>query len=160
MGDWLFEFVWSYRVRGEAKRKLREGDQDATLFAQRTGDWSGLIHRKHQHFGLEGIMMDSQGGGQLIWPELNKGRQRIDGVERECVPIAAVGDNSVGNAHFILALFKKEFLEPLFPAMAPGVDGLLTAAHLCFQDAVAHGEILYPKPYNERPAAETALWVP
>jgi hypothetical protein len=155
--DWLFEFVWSYRVRGQ--RRL-EGDPDQFYYAQRAGHWSGLIHKKHQQFKFDGILMDSQGGGQLIWPELNKGQQTIDGVERKCTPIATVGDSSVGNAHFILALFLKEYLEPLFPAMAPGVDGLLTAAHTAFQDAVQHGEILYPKPFNDRPASETELWTP
>lgn len=153
--DWKFEFVWSYRVRGQ--RKL---GSDETLYAQRAGDWSGIIHKKHQAFGFEGILMDSQGGGQLIWPELNKTRQTIDGVDRECTPIATVGDSSVGNAHFILALFLKEYLDPLWPAMAPGVDGLLTAAHTAFQDAVQHGEILYPKPFNDRPAHETERWSP
>ena len=158
--DWLFEFVWSYRVRGERNKKaLRDAEAEAeTLFAQRAGDWSGLIHQTHQRFNLDGIMMDSQGGGQFIWPELNKTRQRIGGMDRECVPIAAVGDSSVGNAHFILCMFKKEFLDALWPLMSPGVDGLLTAAHLAFQDMVAHGEILYPKPYNDRPASETAGW--
>jgi hypothetical protein len=160
-GDWLFEFVWSYRVRGQRNLRLATGgdeDREAYFYAQRAGEWSGLIHKKHQAFKFDGILMDSQGGGQLIWPELNKGRQLIDGVDRQCTPIAAVGDSSVGNAHFILALFLKEFLEPLWPAMAPGVDGLLTAAHTAFQDAVAHGEVLYPKPFNERPASETAGW--
>lgn len=156
-GDWLFEFVWSYRVRGQ---RPRPGQEDEIFYAQRAGEWSGLIHKKHQHFKLDGILMDPLGGGQQIWPELNKARQLIDGMERQCTPIATVGDSSVGNAHFILALFLKEYLEPIWPAMAPGVDGLLTAAHTAFQDAVQHGEILYPKPFNDRPASETQLWVP
>ena len=161
--DWLFEFVWSYRVRGQRALVTSAGDtegMDAHLFAQRAGEWSGFIHKKHQHFKFDGILMDPMGGGQQIWPELNKVRQTVDGIDRDCTPIATVGDSSVGNAHFILALFLKEYLEPLWPAMAPGVDGLLTAAHTAFQDAINHGEILYPKPFNDRPAHETERWMP
>ena len=155
-GDWLFEYVWAYRVRGERKKLNQTGDE--FFFAQRTGDWSGLIHKKHQHFNFDGITMDSQGGGQLIWPELNKSVQRIDGIERQCVPIAAVGDNSVGNAHFMLTLFRREFFDLLWPALNPGVDGLYTAAHMAFREAVDHAEVLFPKPYNERPKKETETW--
>ena len=106
--DWLFEYVWAYRVRGE---RARPGQEDEYYFAQRAGDWSGLIHQKHQHFNFDGIMMDSQGGGQLIWPELNKTQQRINGVDRTVTPIATVDDSSVGNAHLILCLFLREHCE-------------------------------------------------
>ena len=154
-GDWLMEFVWGYRVRGE---RAKPGQEDEHFFAQRAGDWSGLIHQKHQHFNFDGIMMDSQGGGQLIWPELNKAMQRINGAERAVTPIATVDDSSVGNAHLILTLFMRDYLEPLWPILNPGVDSLYTAAHNSFREAVEHGEVLFPKPFNERPAAETAGW--
>ena len=155
--DWKWEFVWAYRVRGQIRER---GDSDATLFAQRAGDWSGIIHGKHLHFNFDGIMMDSQGGGQMIWPELNKNRQRIAGVEREVTPIAAPGEGSIGSAHYILMLFLREYLDELWPALAPGVDSLYTSAHLAFRDAIEHGEILFPKAFNERPASETAGWSP
>jgi hypothetical protein len=155
LSDWLFEYVWAYRVRGP---KVRKHQDEGVFFAQRTSEWSGLIHRCHQHFGLAGIMMDSQGGGQFIWPELNKGRQTIGGIERECVPIATVDDSSVGNAHFILTLFMREYLEPIWPILAPGVDSLLTAMHTAYQESVEHAELLFPKPFNERPRSETEGW--
>ena len=154
-GDWLFEFVWAYRVRGQVRPGAEEAE---TMYAQRSGDWSGLIHAKHLHFNLAGILMDSQGGGQLIWPELNKGRQRIAGADRAVTPIAAPGEGSVGHAHYILMLFLREYLDTLWPALAPGGDSLYTSAHLAFRDAVEHGEILFPRPYNERPASETSMW--
>ena len=152
--DWLFEYIWAYRVRGPKVRKEDAG----VFFAQRTGDWSGLIHKKHQHFNFAGIMMDSQGGGQFIWPELNKGRQTIDGVDRQCTPIATVDDRSVGNAHFILTLFLRVYLEPLWPLLGPGVDSMLTAMHTAMQEAVEHAEVLFPLPFNERPRSTTEHW--
>jgi hypothetical protein len=153
--DWLFEFVWGYRVRGE---RPRPGQEDEYYFAQRAGDWSGLIHQKHQHFNFDGIMMDSQGGGQLIWPELNKTQQRINGVDRAVTPIATVDDSSVGNAHLILCLFLREHCELVWPILNPGVDSLYTSAHNALRDMVQHAEVLFPKPYNDRPGTETAGW--
>jgi hypothetical protein len=153
--DWLFEYVWAYRVRGE-RPKL--GEEDSFLFAQRAGDWSGLIHKKHKHFNFDGIMMDSQGGGQMIWPELNKTMQRIDGMQTAVTPIATVDDSSVGNAHFILCLFMREYCELLWPVLSPGVDSLYTAAHNVMRDMVLHAELLFPQPFNERSASETAQW--
>ena len=154
-GDWLFEAVWAYRVRGQ---RAQLGHEDEHLFAQRAGDWSGLIHHKHQQFHFDGIMMDSQGGGQMIWPELNKGRQRIGGVDREVTPIAVLGDSSVSNAHFILTLFLREHCELLFPILNPGVDSLYTAAHNLLREAIEHAEILFPRSLAERPPAEVATW--
>ena len=157
--DWKMEYVWAYRVRGSLRTATGGGDDaQAVLFAQRAGDWSGIIHGKHLHFNFDGLMMDSQGGGQMIWPELNKAQQKIAGVEREVTPIAAPGEGSIGNAHYILMLFLREYLDELWPALAPGVDSLYTSAHLAFRDAVEHGEILFPKPFNERPGSETAGW--
>lgn len=153
--DWLFEVVWAYRVRGQ---RPKPGQEEQFFYAQRAGDWSGNVHRKHQQFGLEGIMMDSQGGGQLIWPELNKVQQMIDGVARQVVPIAAVGDSSVANAHFILCLFLKEFCDGLWPILNPGVDSLYTAAHNVLRDMLEHGEILFPRPLGERPSGSVAHW--
>jgi hypothetical protein len=153
--DWLFEAVWAYRVRGQ---RVKPGEEGAHFYAQRTGDWSGLIHLKHQHFRLDGIMMDSQGGGQLIWPELNKVMQRIDGVDRARTPITTEDDREVGHAHRILCMFLKKHCELVWPILGPTVDCLLTAAHQSLCDAVRHAEILFPKPFNDRPAAETAAW--
>ena len=39
--DWIFEYVWAYRLRGASAR-----------------EWSGLIHAKHQQFGLTRITLD------------------------------------------------------------------------------------------------------
>jgi hypothetical protein len=154
VADWLAEFVWAYRVRGETNRRLDEG----VFVAQRAREWSGLIHKKHGHFVLEGILMDPQGGGQQIWPELNKTRQLVDGQEREATPIAALDDYSVGNAHRILLLFMREYVETLWPILQPGVDSLYDAMHTVFQEAVEHGEVLFPQPFNERPREETESW--
>jgi hypothetical protein len=153
--DWLFEYVWAYRVRGE---RAKPGQEDEHFFAQRAGDWSGLIHQKHMHFNFDGIMMDSQGGGQLIWPELNKTQQRINGVDRAVTPIATVDDSSVGNAHLILCLFLRDHCELLWPILSPGVDSLYTSAHNALRDMVLHAEVMFPKPFNDRPGAETAAW--
>ena len=154
VADWLAEFVWAYRVRGE----VNKSDDAGVWQAQRTRDQAGIIHKKHRQFNLAGIMMDTQGGGLQIWPELNKTRQTIDGIEQECVPIAAVSDTSVGNAHFILMMFVRDSLAPLWPLLQPGVDSLYTAMHTAFQEAVEHGEVGFPLPFNERPRATTEGW--
>lgn len=154
VGDWLAEYVWAYRVRGEVNRRLDDG----VFVAQRAREWSGLIHQKHHAFGFSGILMDSQGGGQQIWPELNKTRQIMGLVEREVVPISAMDDYTVGNAHRILLLFLREYLECIWPALPPGVDSLYNAMHTAFQEAVEHAEVLFPKPYNDRPREETEGW--
>jgi hypothetical protein len=108
-----------------------------------------LLDHDHGHW---------QWGEQLIWPELNKVRQRIDGVERAVTPIATVDDRSVGQAALILCMFLKGHCELVWPILGPTVDCLLTAAHQSFRDAVQHREILFPKAFNDRPAAETAQW--
>jgi len=154
VADWLAEFVWAYRVRGEVNAR----DDAGVWQAQRTRDMSGIVHKKHQHFKLEGIMMDTQGGGLQIWPELNKTKQLIDGTERECTPIASIADTTAGNAHFILTLFTREQVESLWPMLQPGVDSLYTAMHHAFQEAVEHGEVGFPLPFNERPRATTEPW--
>jgi hypothetical protein len=38
------------------------------------------LRRASEGSYFDGIKMDSQGGGQLIWPKLNKTMQRISGV--------------------------------------------------------------------------------
>ena len=161
VGDWLAEFVWAYRVRGEKNRALTASDKEEGVFwAQRTAHWSGIIHKKHQQFSLTGLLMDTQGGGLLIWPELNKRKQTIDGEEQECVPIATVDDSSVANAQYILVMFIKEHMSELWPMLQPGVDSLYTAMHEMFQEAVEHGEVGFPLPFNERPASTTEGWEP
>jgi hypothetical protein len=152
--DWLAEFVWAYRVRGEKKRRLDEG----VVIAERPREFSGLIHRKHLAFNFTGLLMDPQGGGAAIWPEMNKSRQLIDLVEREVVPISTPDDVFAGNAARILLLFRREYLDQLWPTLPPGVDALYDAAHRAFEEAIEHGEVAFPLPFNERPKAETEGW--
>ena len=42
--------------------------------------------------------------------------------------------------------------------MLLGDDNLIDAAHGKVQEMIEHGQILFPKPFNERPKAETDPW--
>lgn len=155
LSDWLAEFVYAYRVRGDRKRSLPEGALDG----RSARHWSGLIHRKHRDFGLSGILMDSQGGGQWILPELAKHKQLIEGIETECVPIVLPDDYSAGEAYHILDLYRMtdDGVRALWPVLA-GLDNLAEAMHVVFQTAVENALACFPLPYNERPAPTTQTW--
>lgn len=156
-GDWECDYVWAYRVRGETRRNLGPG----VFRAQNTRAWSGLIHKKHQDFGLTGILMDLGGGGAWIQGDLNKTIQFIDGVDTQVTPIACTDDNTVGQAHFILNLLVRRDagIKELWPILA-GDDKLAEAMHVVFQEAVEHARLRFPKPFNERPRETTRAWSP
>jgi len=156
LSDWLCEFVWAYRMRGEVKR----GTEDGVLFASTTNQMSGRVHETHSRFGLSGVLMDPGGGGNLVLPELNKSRQMINGVEMECTPIACPDDISVSSgAQLILNLFKRgdRGIQQLWPVLV-GDDGLYEAMHVAFQEAVEHGIVSWPLPFKERPGETTKDW--
>ena len=155
LSDWLCEYVWAYRMRGEVKR----GDDEGVLFASTTNQMSGRVHQCHRRFGLTGILMDPGGGGNLVLPELNKSRQNIGGIETECTPIACPDDITVSNAHLILNLFlrRDSGISQLWPLLI-GDDGLYEAMHVVFQEAVEHGIVSFPLPFNERPGDTTKDW--
>jgi hypothetical protein len=153
--DWLFEFVWAYRMRGEMKRQQEPG----ILFANSVRQMSGLVHSVHRRFKLSGILMDPAGGGNLIVPELNKERQVIAGIETEVTPIATADDISVTNAHFILNLYlrRDRGVSTLWPLLI-GDDGLYEAMHVAFQEAVEHSVVSFPLPFADRPGSTTVEW--
>jgi hypothetical protein len=155
VGDWLAEFVWAYRMRGEVKRN----DQDGVLFASTTRQMSGRVHTCHRQFGMSGILMDHAGGGNLVMPELNKSRQILNGVETEVTPIACPDDVTVANATFILNMFMRRDggVAQLWPLLV-GDDGLYEAMHIVFQEAVEHANVSWPVPFNERPGDATKDW--
>ena len=142
-------------MRGEVKR----GDDEGVLFASTTNQMSGRVHQCHRRFGLTGILMDPGGGGNLVLPELNKSRQNIGGIETECTPIACPDDITVSNAHLILNLFlrRDSGISQLWPLLI-GDDGLYEAMHVVFQEAVEHGIVSFPLPFNERPGDTTKDW--
>lgn len=155
--DWLAEFVWAYRVRGEMNRPLDDG----IFLADTVRHWAGLIHWKHLAFGFNGVCIDTQagGGGGLIVADLNKTKQIILGAETTVTPIASLEDSSVAVAAFILTCFRRR--DPGIAALWPilqGDDNLIDALHMKFQEAVEHALVLFPKPFNERAAAETREW--
>jgi hypothetical protein len=159
-GDSNFAFVWAYRIRGKQKF-VAPGEPDRGMYlAETSRKWAGFMHQKHLHFGFNGMMIDPQAGGQgpSIIPELNKPRQLINGVEEECIPIAQL-DEALGNALYILSLFKRKDVgvQELW-TMLLGDDNLIDAAHNKFQSMTDHRQILFPKPFNERPKSETSQW--
>lgn len=158
LSDWLCEYVWAYRMRGELKRGKDVADE-GVLFASTTNQMSGRVHGCHRRFGLAGILMDPAGGGNLVLPELNKSRQLLNGVETECTPIACPDDVTVANASFILNLYLRRDggIQQLWPLLV-GDDGLYEAMHIVFQEAVEHGIVSFPLPFNERPGDTTKDW--
>lgn len=140
--DWRCDFIWAYRLRGADVRQ-----------------WSGFIHQKHRHFGLTGICMDSQGGGQYIHLELNKSRQLIIDIETEVTPITSLEDINVPNGQTILTLYRRRDpgLQHMWPHLA-GDDNLYEMMHIVFQEAVEYGMVNFPRPFNERPREETESW--
>lgn len=157
LSDWLCEYVWAYRMRGQIRRG--RADDDGVLFASTTNQMSGRVHACHRQFGLNGILMDVGGGGNLIMPELNKSKQWLNGVEMECTPIASPDDITVANAHPILNMLRRTDggIKALWPLL-PGDDGLAEAMHVAFQEAVEHGVVTFPLPFKERPSSTTVGW--
>ncbi len=157
-GDWLWEFVWAYRVRGNLKRIAKDAESGA-LYARTLGHWSGLIHTKNQHFHLDGVELDpgAGGGGSLLLPELENTRQLINGIETEVTPLADPFETTAGNAQFIVRLFMRREMTELWPILK-GDDNLIDAAHTAYEEKIEHALIQWPLPYNERPKAVTAEW--
>jgi hypothetical protein len=159
LGDWLCEYVWAYRMRGETKLHAK---MDGVLFASTTSQMSGRVHACHRQFSLNGVLMDVGGGGNLIVPELNKGKQLINGVMMETPPIACPDDDTVGtNAELILNLFRRgdRGISTIWPLLK-GDDNLAEAMHVAFQEAVDHLHVSFPLPFKERPGPTTADWEP
>jgi hypothetical protein len=90
----------------------------------------------------------------MIALELNKGRQLINDIETECVPIATPAE-ALAQAHFILSLFKRgdNGVESLWPHLA-GDDNLVDAQHVVMQEAVEHAQVAFPVPWDERSGEE------
>jgi hypothetical protein len=156
-GDWLAEFVWAYRVRGV--HALKRPDREGMFIAETTRHWSGLIHGKHRQFNFQGILLDPNGAGAFIYPELKQTKQLLFGTETEVTPICTLEDISTGIAHFILNLFRRRDagVQQLWPILQ-GDDNLIDGAHMQLQQAVEHALVLFPKSFNERPREETIGW--
>jgi hypothetical protein len=131
--DWLFEYVWAYRLRGASAR-----------------EWSGLVHAKHQQFGFTRITLDPQGGGYWVMNELNKSRQLINQSETDCTPICAMQDEGVVLGSFILTLFKQSDpgIKSLWPLLA-GSDFLVDVMHVMYQLALDHAQVVFPPAYDD-----------
>lgn len=155
VSDWEAAFVWAYRVRGETRRQEDQG----VYLAETSRQWSGLIHARHRAFNFSGVCLDPQGGGSFVMTELNKTRQVIDGIETDVTPIATADDLTAGMASYILTMFRRKDsgVSGLWPILQ-GDDNLYDALHMTFQQAVEHGMVLFPKPYNDRDPAEHAEW--
>lgn len=157
LGDWLLEWVWAYRVRGNMKRIKRDEEQGA-LFASTLRHWSGLIHTKHRHFHLNGLQLDpgAGGGGSFLVPELANTRQLVAGQETEVMPIVSQTDPLVPG-EFILRMFLRRDMGELWPILK-GDDNLIHAAHTAYQQLIEHGGVHWPMPFNERPSSVTEAW--
>lgn len=140
--DWLFEYVWAYRLRKASAR-----------------EWSGLVHAKHLQFNFTRIGLDPQGGGYWVMNELNKSRQLINQVETECTPIVGFEEEGVVHGSFILTVMKRSDagIRQLWP-MLQGDDSFKDALHVVMQQAVEHAQVAFPPPFNQLPAEVTSQW--
>jgi hypothetical protein len=148
LDDWQLDYVWAYRVR--------KAD---------VGTWSALTHRKHQHFGSTGIILDpgAGGGGNWIKPELAKSEQRIRDQAFKVKPIGCEEDEASMpiNGQFILSMFKRgdAKIDKVWPEInMRGDDNLIDAAHSEFWEAWNRGVFGLPAKFNSRPHAETDKW--
>lgn len=107
--DWWCDAVYARTLTSADKASARQ--------------WSGLIHRQHQRWQFERIVMDPGGGGTFIKRELAQPRQLINGVETEVVPIGDLVDapRQMARGHFILHLFRRR--DPGLVALWPELSG-------------------------------------
>jgi hypothetical protein len=144
--DWNLDFVWAYRVR----------KADAP-------QWAGIIHKKVEHFRLDGIMLDPGGGGMWIRPELKKSKQVIEGIERDVIPIACPEDEPEmpTTGKFILSMFKimDTCVQRAWGSMQlANIDNLYDVIHSEFQEAWALGLFSLPPKVRDMPRSEVATW--
>ena len=124
--------------------------------------WSGLIHKKHQHFRFSGICMDPGGGGIWIQPELRKTEQKIGSVPMTVRPIGTLEDeeNILVAADFVLSMFRPRDMR--VKATWSNIDAmkwenLIEVAHEEFRDGLTQG-IGFPPPFKQIPREKTQSW--
>ena len=107
--DWWADAVYAQRLTSAERASARQ--------------WAGLIHRDHQRFRLEKIMMDPGGGGMWIKRELASPRQLLGGSEMDVTPIGDLVDapTQMVHGHFILHLFKRR--DPGVMELWPDLSG-------------------------------------
>ncbi len=136
--DWHFEYVFARRLTKKHKASARQ--------------WSGILHKLHQAFRFERLVMDPNGGGTFVKRELILPQQTIDNVPVEVTPIADQDDGPalVVRGDFILHLFKRgdSGMESLWPSFA-GDDVLNDAMYSEVKEAVDHQGAAWPAPYRE-----------
>lgn len=140
--DFFLDFVHARRVRGASAR-----------------EWSGLIQRDHDRFGLTKICMDPGGGGLLIRRELAEQRQLVEGQEVLRTPIVTEDETRVVVGFFKLVLFKRgdPGIDRVWAGLA-GDDVLVDMAHAEFREAIDAGLVAFPAPPEEWDRQSMALW--
>lgn len=144
--DWKLNWSWAYKVR------RADGPQ-----------WSGIIHRKHQHFNFTRIMMDPGGGGSWIQPELARTEQVIRGEKTEVMPIATIEDEATTMVlgQFILSMFRprdKRIEEAWDKNRLRSMENLIDIAHSELRDAMEQIAIGFPQRFADRPKDEVKVW--
>lgn len=148
--DWYFDFIYARRMTWKEKASARQ--------------WSGIIHRQHELFRFEKIVMDPNQGGTYIARELINPQQLINGSDRMVIPIADQdnGPRRVAVGHFILHLWKRgdPGVEAIWPKLS-GDDVLNDILYSNFKEAIDHGLVAWPAPVEEWKAerqAELRQW--
>ena len=132
--NWNLDFVYARVIRGA-----------------RADQWAGFIHRLHQGFRFSKILMDLQGGGAFIWPELEKGEQMIEGVRSLVRPIARVdAEGAPVTAELLLHMFRRRApgIEAKWPELH-GDDNLIDAGHCEMKQAIDLSHVSFPKDWRE-----------
>lgn len=139
--DWWFDYVYARRLTAKEKASARQ--------------WSALLHRLHQQFRFEKIVMDPNQGGRYIQRELIQPHQLINSVESEVTPIADLkeGPTKVVRADFILHCWERGDpaiggSDGLWPGL-PGDDNLNDVLYSETKEALDHGLIGWPLPWED-----------
>ncbi len=144
--DWQLDWSYAYKVRKADAQQ-----------------WASIIHKKDVAFNLAGIMMDSQGGGNWIRPELGKVKLNVAGKDEKHTPIACIEDSGdiMIHARFILSMFKikDRRVDKLFGHMKlSSPDNLVDAAHSEFFEAWEKGYFGLPPKLSELTEEQMKGW--
>ena len=145
LSDWQLDFVYARSIRKHGNRQ-----------------YSGLTHKKHQHFKFSGILLDygAGGGGPDISLELPKSKQLMaDESEEVCTPIQPM-DALALSGDFILCLFRRggrTGIEQLWPK-EKGDDVIIARAHTSMRELIDHALAAFPPPIQEQPKELVATW--
>lgn len=126
-------------------------------------DLSGYLHKLHQAFGFSLMVLDPQGGGQLVYKEMKEREQKFEGQRFTATPLMTRDEPNTVIGHPIVRFFKPTHFNDVAgvgDAFLETVDGLIAGFHYRFAEAFMLEEFELPLELTDWPASETQLWTP